>query len=108
MVGALLSGRGGWDRSHHFFDEDGKVYYIGTHPIIENRQYDGECHIWIQELDIGSMKLVGERKDIARKLKALGYGYVTLDLEGFRSGSMDEGLPCRVKEETKRGTGQKL
>ena len=53
-------------------------------------------------------RLVGERKDIARKLKALGYGYVTLDLEGFRSGSMDEGLPCRVKEETKRGTGQKL
>ncbi len=53
-------------------------------------------------------RLLGERKDIARKLKALGYGYVTLDLEGFRSGSMDEGLPDKVKEETNRGTGQEF
>lgn len=47
-----------------FFDEDGKVYYIGTHPIIENRQYDGECHIWIQELDLETMKLTGKPKDV--------------------------------------------
>lgn len=53
-------------------------------------------------------RLVGERKDIARKLKALGYGYVSLDLEGFRSGSMDEGLLRKVKEETKYGAGQKF
>lgn len=47
-----------------FFDEDGKVYYIGTHPIIEERQYDGECHIWIQELDIENMRLTGQPKDV--------------------------------------------
>lgn len=29
------------------------------------------------------------RKDIIRYLKELGYSYITLDLEGFRSGSMD-------------------
>ncbi len=32
------------------------------------------------------------RKRIASRLKELGYTYVTLDLEGFRSGSMNEAL----------------
>ena len=31
-----------------------------------------------------------KREKISRHLKALGFAYVTLDLEGFRSGSMDE------------------
>lgn len=31
-----------------------------------------------------------EREDISRHLKHLGFDYITLDLEGFRSGSMDE------------------
>jgi hypothetical protein len=30
---------------------------------------------------------------IVRDLKALGYAYVTLDLEGYRAGAMDEVLP---------------
>ncbi len=33
--------------------------------------------------------LVSLREDIAGRLKELGFTYVTLDLEGFRSGSMD-------------------
>jgi uncharacterized protein len=33
------------------------------------------------------------RERIVEALTALGYGYVTLDLAGFRSGSMNEGLP---------------
>jgi uncharacterized protein len=36
------------------------------------------------------------REDIADGLTAAGYRYITLDLEGFRSGSMDEG-PARKK-----------
>ena len=43
-----------------FFDEDGTCYYIGTHPNPEGCQYDGDWYIWIQELDIENMKLVGE------------------------------------------------
>jgi uncharacterized protein len=31
-----------------------------------------------------------KRAEISRHLKSLGFDYVTLDLEGFRSGSMDE------------------
>jgi len=32
------------------------------------------------------------RDDVASKLKELGFSYVTLDIKGFRSGSMDEVL----------------
>lgn len=42
------------------------------------------------EVDIGAMEtLLKGRKELVRKMKELGYAYVTLDLEGFRSGSMD-------------------
>ena len=37
-------------------------------------------------------KLLSHREKIAAQLKRLGYSYITLDLEGFRSGSMDIGL----------------
>ena len=32
-----------------------------------------------------------QREEISRELKKLGILYITIDLEGFRSGSMDEG-----------------
>lgn len=42
------------------------------------------------EVDSRDLKmLVEHRKEIISGLKKLGYTYVTLDLEGFRSGSMD-------------------
>lgn len=42
------------------------------------------------EIDIDQMPLLLEKKEeIISKLKELGYDYITLDLEGFRSGSMD-------------------
>lgn len=47
-----------------FFDEDGKCYYIGTHPNPDGVKYNGDWFIWIQELDIKEMKLVGEKKDV--------------------------------------------
>ncbi len=49
------------------------------------------------EADPDQMKaLVEHREETVEYLKGLGYGYVTLDLEGFRSGSMDETLPESV------------
>lgn len=62
---------GSWSEPHYiegadgidpslFFDEDGTCYYIGTHPNPAGCQYDGDWYIWIQELDIENMKLVGE------------------------------------------------
>lgn len=47
-----------------FFDEDGKCYYIGTHPNPEGCRYNGDYFIYIQEMDIVNFKLVGERHDV--------------------------------------------
>ena len=46
-----------------FFDDDGKVYFTGTHsPGDMNSNGIGE--IWIQELDIKKWKLVGKRHSV--------------------------------------------
>lgn len=36
--------------------------------------------------------LLNDRDKIAEKFKEFGYSYITLDIQGFRSGSMNEGL----------------
>ena len=35
--------------------------------------------------------------DVVRHLKTLGFRYVTLDLEGFRSGSLNELIPLEIR-----------
>ena len=43
-----------------------------------------------------------KREEVVRQLKELGFVYITLDLEGFRSGSMDVGLESRGESEVIR------
>lgn len=43
-----------------FFDDDGKCYYCGTQDRREGARYYGDNEIYIQELDLKTMKLVGE------------------------------------------------
>lgn len=43
-----------------FFDDDGKCYYCGTKPRREGARYFGDNEIYIQELDLNTMKLTGE------------------------------------------------
>lgn len=43
-----------------FFDDDGKCYYCGTQERREGSRYFGDNEIYIQELDLETMKLVGE------------------------------------------------
>jgi uncharacterized protein len=54
------------------------------------RHYDGTARIEVlpDEMPV----LVRNRAEICAHLKALGFRYVTLDLQGFRSGSMNEVL----------------
>jgi uncharacterized protein len=40
--------------------------------------------------DLGSLFMI--RQDVAQRLRAIGFRYITLDLDGYRSGSMDEVL----------------
>lgn len=58
-----LKGADGIDPSL-FFDDDGKCYYIGTHPNPEGCKYNGDYYIWIQELDLERMELVGEAHNV--------------------------------------------
>lgn len=42
-----------------FFDTDGSCYYIGQREK-SGAEYDGDCEIWIQKLNLQTMKLEGE------------------------------------------------
>lgn len=42
-----------------FFDDDGRAYYTGTRPNPGGVRYDGDWEIWLQELDLEKMRLVG-------------------------------------------------
>lgn len=52
------------------------------------RHYNGLCRIETEKKDIP--RLLNNRAHIVDKLKKLGYNYITVDLEGFRSGSLNE------------------
>ena len=43
-----------------FFDDDGKIYYTGTHSP-EKPNFSGEGEIWMQELDANTFQLIGKR-----------------------------------------------
>jgi len=48
-----------------FFDKDGSAWYVGTHSP-EKPNFDGEGEIWLQQLDLEHMRLVGERNFLWR------------------------------------------
>ncbi|MEX0750532.1 MAG: ATP-dependent sacrificial sulfur transferase LarE [Dehalococcoidia bacterium] len=62
------------------------------------RHHDDVARI---EVDADALAIVVEHRErIVRRLKNLGYKYVTLDLAGFRSGSMNEGLANATQSST--------
>ncbi|MHB9112485.1 MAG: ATP-dependent sacrificial sulfur transferase LarE [Thermoleophilia bacterium] len=74
------------------------LHYLGL------RQYRVRVHGDIARIEvpadqIGLIADDGVREKIVTTLKGLGYAYVTLDLEGFRSGSMNEGLGSAMRHE---------
>jgi uncharacterized protein len=61
------------------------------------REFRVRHHNTIARLELGEKELslfweTGRRHEIVQHLKSLGYKYVTLDLEGYRTGSMNETL----------------
>lgn len=51
------------------------------------RHYNGLCRIEVAKGDIP--RLISKRHQVIDKLKKIGYNYVTIDLEGYRTGSMN-------------------
>lgn len=61
---------------------------FGFHEI-RVRDHGGIARIEVGEDEIDLMLNLAKRKMISMTLKALGYTFVSLDLEGYRSGSMN-------------------
>jgi alpha-N-arabinofuranosidase len=55
----VLEGAPGIDPSL-FFDDDGRVWYVGNW-IPPDPEFPGQAEIWLQEVDIEAMQLVGDR-----------------------------------------------
>ncbi len=56
------------------------------------RVHDPIARIEVPIGDVPALLAPGVRERVVEGLRALGFGYVSLDLEGFRSGSMNETL----------------
>lgn len=54
--------------------------------------------IEVRQEDIDKVTNAKSRGQIVEKLKSLGFKFVTVDLEGFRSGSLNEALSQEQKE----------
>ncbi len=62
---------------------------LGVHQV-RVRHYDDTARI---EVDPESMSLImAKRQEVVTQLQKLGYTYVSLDLQGYRSGSLNEVL----------------
>lgn len=57
-------------------------------PIVRLRVHDTIARIEIPKEDFG--RFFEKNEEITTELKGLGFHYITLDMQGFRSGSMDE------------------
>jgi len=66
------------------------------------RQVRVRCHgnvarIEVAPEDISRFVKGGENRDLIRKFSALGFKYVTVDLKGYRTGSMNETLRAKQR-----------
>ncbi|MGD0336779.1 MAG: ATP-dependent sacrificial sulfur transferase LarE [Candidatus Omnitrophota bacterium] len=52
------------------------------------RHYNGLCRIEVCRNEIP--RLIKDREEVVDKLKKLGYNYITVDLNGYRTGSLNE------------------
>jgi uncharacterized protein len=57
------------------------------------RHHDSIARIEAEAASLPKLVAPATRKRIIKRLKEIGYTYVTLDLEGYRTGSMNEALP---------------
>ena len=62
---------------------------LGMHQV-RVRHHDSVARIEVPPEDFAAV--LRHREEIDRALRALGYRYIALDLTGFRSGSLNEGL----------------
>jgi pyridinium-3,5-biscarboxylic acid mononucleotide sulfurtransferase len=59
------------------------------------RHHDTVARLEIGEDELSRALENGTRERIVRELRAIGYQHVTIDLQGYRMGSLNEGVPLR-------------
>jgi len=64
------------------------------------RHHDAIARIEVGPQDVARLVAEPIRSQVVEKLKALGFRYVTADLQGFRSGSLNESLSDEQKRTT--------
>lgn len=57
------------------------------------RAHEPIARIEVPASEVARLAAAEVREVVVRELRAIGFGYVTLDLQGFRSGSLNEALP---------------
>jgi pyridinium-3,5-biscarboxylic acid mononucleotide sulfurtransferase len=62
------------------------------------RHHDTIARIEVHQKDFKKVTSEPNRGKIIRKLKSLGFKYITIDLQGFRSGAMNEVLSKKEKD----------
>jgi uncharacterized protein len=74
------------------------LYRLGFRQL-RVRHYGDTARIEVEPQDIPRLAEAETRAQVVRRLRELGYRHVTLDLVGYRSGSMNEGM---MRDETER------
>ena len=59
------------------------------------RHHDALARVEISRDELARAMEPSTAEAIVRELKAIGYRYVTLDMQGYRTGSLNEGLLLR-------------
>ncbi len=81
--------------------EQGEAYLRGMGFYnVRLRIYDDLVRIEVDPEEFSRME--ANRTEVVQMLKNLGYRYITLDLEGFRSGSMDIGIENAYNENIRK------
>ena len=62
------------------------------------RHHDNLVRLEIAPAEMAQVLKADVFSDLARRFRDLGFKYVTLDMQGYRSGSMNEVLPVRANE----------
>jgi uncharacterized protein len=64
------------------------------------RHHDTIARIEVNPKDIEKITAEAVRSQIVKKLKSLGFKFVTVDLQGFRSGALNETLSKQEQRES--------
>jgi uncharacterized protein len=67
------------------------------------RHHDTVARLEVRPADIARLTAEPVRSEVVQKLKALGFRFVTVDLQGFRSGSLNEALSPEQKKAGRHG-----